>query len=102
MNEKRKIIGFETDTNVYIKLFDDELLRVSMNDNGCLIVKENEIKENEKFILMDLDFRLLYRILRGPKFGHWNNADVGSHIRYTKKPNIFERGIYHSMSFFHS
>ena len=54
------------------------------------------------FILMDLDFRLLYRILRGPKFGHWSNADVGSHIKYTKKPNIFERGIYHCMSFFHS
>lgn len=102
MNEKRKIIGFETDTNVYIKLFDDELLRISMNGNGCLIVKENEIEKNEKYILMDLDFRLLYRILCGPKYGHWNNADVGSHIKYIKKPNIFERGIYHSMSFFHS
>jgi len=102
MNTNRKIMGFETDTDVYIKLFNNELLYISMNGNGFSIVQKNHLEKNDKYILMDLDFKLLYRILRGPKYAHWSNADVGSHIKYIKKPNIFERGIYRCMYFFYS
>ena len=73
-----------------------------MNGNGFSIVQKNHPEKNDKYILMDLDFKLLYRILHGPKYAHWSNADVGSHINYIKKPNIFERGIYRCMYFFYS
>ena len=102
MNTNRQLMGFETDTDVYIKLFNNELLYISMNGNGFSIVQKNHPEKNDKYILMDLDFKLLYRILLGPKYAHWSNADVGSHIKYIKKPNIFERGIYRSMYFFYS
>jgi len=45
---------------------------------------------------------LLYRILRGPKYGHMNNAEGGSHIEFTRKPEIYERKLYYSMNFFHA
>ena len=60
-----------------------------------------QIEKYEKYVTIKMDSRLLYRILQGPRFGHWDNADGGSHIFYEKKPNIFERGIYHTICFFH-
>ena len=45
---------------------------------------------------------LLKNILLGPRNAHWNNAEIGSHIKFTRKPNVFERNIYDSMCFFHS
>lgn len=55
----------------------------------------------EPFIKISLDHNLLHRLLRGPKHAHWNNAEIGSHLYYTRKPNTFERGLHHSLCFFH-
>ena len=52
--------------------------------------------------MMEVDFRLLYMLLKGPKYAHWDNADHGSHIKYNKSPNVYEKGIYHLMCYFHS
>jgi UDP-MurNAc hydroxylase len=53
------------------------------------------------YIKMDVEPKLFARIMRGPKFAHWNNAEIGSHIRYDRKPDVFDRGIDNLMSFFH-
>lgn len=53
------------------------------------------------YLKMDVDPKLFARIMRGPAFGHWNNAEIGSHIRYDRAPDIFDRGIDNLMSFFH-
>ncbi len=37
----------------------------------------------------------------GPKFAHWNNAEIGSHLQFEREPNIYERGLCYSLSFFH-
>lgn len=60
-----------------------------------------EAYPDEPFIKIELNHNLLHRLLRGPRFGHWNNAMIGSHLQYFRKPDIFERGLYHCMSFFH-
>ena len=31
---------------------------------------------------LKLDPRLLKRILMGPKYAHWNNAEIGSHLKF--------------------
>lgn len=54
------------------------------------------------YIKMDVEPKLFARILRGPAFAHWNNAEIGSHIRYDRKPDVFERGVDNIMSFFHA
>ena len=45
---------------------------------------------------------LLKRILMGPKYGHWNLAEGGSHIRFYREPDIYERGIHYCMNYFHA
>ena len=52
--------------------------------------------------MYETDIRLLKRLLMGPRYAHWNNAEIGSHLKFFRKPNIFERDIYNSFLFFHS
>jgi UDP-MurNAc hydroxylase len=56
----------------------------------------------EPYVRIDVDHNLLHRLLRGPRYAHWNNAEIGSHLTYLRKPNNFERGLYHSMCFLHA
>lgn len=100
MEEKRKEINFSSDTLWYIKIDDDNFIEISMNGAGYSFV--NEINSDKNYVQYSLDLRLFYNILRGPRYAHWNNAEIGSHIRFKRFPNIFERGLYHSINFFHS
>ena len=67
------------------------------------VVDSDEIDYlSKKYVLYKTDIRLLKRLLMGPKYAHWNNAEIGSHLTFYRKPNIFEKKIYQSMCYFHS
>ena len=102
MDSKRKEINFKSETKVLIKLKKEKLLKISFDGSGFEYVSEIEKNNLKSFVQYDLSDKLLLRILKGPRFAHWNNAEVGSHIRFTRFPNKFERGLYHTMCFFHS
>ena len=99
---KRIEIGFASGTEIIIEIFKDRFMKVSANGNGYKIIEKNELNELKKYVKISLDSRLLLRLLKGPKYAHWNNAEIGSHLVYERKPEIYERGLYHSLSFFHS
>ena len=101
MEKHRERIGYSTDTKIFIKLVDDHYIFISMNGDGCEIVQKDFLSLCNKYVILDLDLRLLIDILNGPRFAHWDDADTGSHISYWKKPNIHEKGIYHMICFFH-
>ena len=44
--------------------------------------------EFKKYVRYETDVRLLKRLLMGPRFAHWNNAEIGSHIKFFRKPNF--------------
>lgn len=99
MNDKRNEINFVSSTNVLVKLKED--LYVKLNFDGSdfeLVDNTNGIKS---FVEYQLSLKLLNRILKGPRYAHWNNAEIGSHIKFRRVPNTFERGLYHAMCFFH-
>jgi|TARA_B110001469_G_scaffold127556_1_gene148960 UDP-MurNAc hydroxylase len=99
MNDKRNEINFVSKTSVLVKL--KENLYVKLNFDGSefeLVDSSNGIKS---FVEYQLSLKLLNRILKGPKYAHWNNAEIGSHIKFRRVPNTFERGLYHAMCFFH-
>ena len=66
-----------------------------------LINKKNS-KFNKQYTVCNLDRKLLKKLLMGPKFAHWNNAEIGSHVNYYRKPNIYEKEFYMAMSFLHN
>tara|TARA_Y100001973_G_C5205316_1_gene341074 strand:- start:2133 stop:3464 length:1332 start_codon:yes stop_codon:yes gene_type:complete len=100
-NNKRKQLKFKTDTNIYIDLPKDKLLKISADGNSYNIINSKDFKDN-KYIKYKVHFKLLNRLLKGPRYAHWNNAEIGSHIKFSRKPEIYERKLYYSMNFFHS
>lgn len=52
------------------------------------------------YLKIGLDYSLLVRIL--DRKAHWNNAEVGSHLRYFREPNVYDRSIHLFMSYFHT
>jgi len=99
MEKHRKQFNFSSNTIVVIKLPQNHFLLVPFDGSGYLITKEFNLSSG--FVMMEMDFRLLVNLLKGPRYAHWDNADHGSHISYSKIPNIYEKGIYHLMCFFH-
>lgn len=98
---KRKEIDFNSDTMTLLFLDDNLWCKISNKGEGVSFIDDEEKNKIEKFVSYKLDIRLLHKILQGPRFAHWNNAEIGSHIEFDRKPNIFERGLHHSMNFFH-
>lgn len=98
---RRREIGFSSDTIALIELSSDLFVALAFNGDGYKFVSRKECECIEKYIKISVDKRLLKRILLGPIQAHWNNAEIGSHIAYERKPNIFERGAYHCINFFH-
>jgi UDP-MurNAc hydroxylase len=96
---KAKQIRFISDTTIIIQ---SEKIRFNLKTNRQpKIMKETDIV-SEPFVKITVDHNLLHRLVRGPKFAHWNNAEIGSHLFFDRKPEQFERGLYHSLSFLHS
>lgn len=73
-------------TNVYISIYEKNIKII----NG---------KDPNKFLFCIMDNRLLRRIL--DKKSHWNNAEIGTHIRFIRVPNKMEPDVHTSLSFFH-
>jgi len=98
---KRKLLNFSTKTKVFIYLDINCYLLLNFNGEGYSYVKK--VPETEtKFLILKLDLRLLELILMGPKFAHWNNAELGSHINFYRKPDLlYERGLHFCLNFFH-
>ena len=97
----KKIINkINLKSDIFIKV-NEKSLRLS-TDNKLQIVNTCDIKKFSKYVTYQTDLRLLKFLLMGPKYAHWNNAEIGSHIKFYRKPDVFERELYYSMSYFHN
>jgi UDP-MurNAc hydroxylase len=102
LDEKREQIGWESDTTVLLDLVDDRVAAMSMSGDGYDLLSESEGADVDGYVRMTMDERLLHRILRGPQYAHFNNAQIGSHITFGKEPDVYERPLYYVMSFCHA
>lgn len=100
-NNKRKELNVSSKTRIAINLYDLYAVFDFKGGKVNFLPKDNIIGE-ENIIIYRLDERLLYNILRGPRYAHWNNAEIGSHISFERRPNVYERNIYYCMNFFHN
>ena len=99
--EKNKELEFSSPTNVLIKYDSNKICNLSMNNNILHFCDLSDMHE-DNYILMGLDNRLLHLILKGPKYAHWNNAEIGSHINFYRRPDVYERGLFNSLCYLHS
>ena len=98
---KRKQLNFSSNTQIFITLPENKMLRIPSNGEAHQIISKKNIEEFDRYLVIITDFRLLLRIMSGPKFAHWNNAEIGSHLEFIRKPNIYERALFYCLNFFH-
>ena len=97
----RKLINnINLKSDIYIK-FSNDFIKLS-KDNLLEVVKKENFNKNSQYVIYETDPRMLKMLLQGPKYAHWNNAEIGSHLKFYRNPNIFERNVYTSMSYFHN
>ncbi|MDA8701691.1 MBL fold metallo-hydrolase [Candidatus Pelagibacter bacterium] len=84
--ERIKKFNANLKTSIFLKI-DGELKKI-LNGN-----------EKDKSIICEMDTKLLRRIL--DKKSHWNNAEIGAHINFTRSPNKMEPDVHTCLSFFH-
>lgn len=51
---------------------------------------------------IELQHKLLLALLNGPRWAHWNNAEIGSHLKFRRQNVEFERDLGHALYFFHA
>jgi UDP-MurNAc hydroxylase len=100
-NFKNKKIFQNSEINTDILINCDDFILLLPFDEEHIEIKEKNYNSKRNYLKLSLDIRLLKRILMGPKFGHWNNAEIGSHISYFRSPNIFNRNLHLSLCNFH-
>jgi UDP-MurNAc hydroxylase len=98
--DKNLINNVNLKSDIFIKV-NEKSLMLSLDKNLSVVNSEEIDKQSKKYVRYETDIRLLKKLLMGPKFAHWNNAEIGSHLKFFRKPNIFERDIYNSMCYFH-
>ena len=87
-------------SDIFVKVNGKSLMLCKNKD--LLVVKSDEINQkSKKYVRYETDIRLLKRLLMGPRYAHWNNAEIGSHLKFFRKPNTFEKDVYSSMVYFH-
>ena len=98
--DKMLINNVNLKTDIFVKVNGKSLMLGK--DKKLSVVKSDEIDlKSKNYVRYETDIRLLKRLLMGPRFAHWNNAEIGSHLKFFRKPNIFERDVYSSMTYFH-
>lgn len=98
--DKLLINNINLETDIFIKVNEKSLMLSKKKILSAVDSKEiNEV--SKKYVRYETDIKLLKRLLMGPKYAHWNNAEIGSHLKFFRKPNIFERSVYGSMISFH-
>ena len=99
--DKMLINNINLKSDIFIKVNGKSLMLD--RDKKLIVVNSDEIdQKSKKYVRYETDIRLLKKLLMGPRFAHWNNAEIGSHLKFYRKPNIFERDIYNAMLYFHS
>lgn len=89
--------GYRSDWRVYLDTGQEQLYSISFN--GQPVERVPRGSERQPFVRIQLDYSLLQMILS--RKAHWNNAAIGSHLRFFRDPDQFERGVYHWLSYLH-
>lgn len=98
--DKKLVNKVNLKSDIFIKV-NGKSIKLGM-DNKMKVVQTNDINLlSSKYVLYETDIRLLKKLLLGPKYAHWNNAEIGSHVKFFRKPNVYERDVYASMCYLH-
>ena len=94
----QNIYNFYSNWNVYLDINKDFFIKVPYDNNQISLV--DKISNDSPWLKIELDEKLLTAVLK--RKAHWNNMEIGSHLKFTRSQNKYVRGIHHFLSFFHA
>jgi UDP-MurNAc hydroxylase len=101
-DSKCKELGFSSDTTILISLPGENILKIPCNGESFELIPRETLKDISKYVYISLDSRLLKLLLSGPKYAHWNNAEIGSHLKFKRNPNVYERALFYCLNYLHA
>ena len=96
---KRKELEMSSPTEIYVAIGTSKYAKFTFDNENLEFV--SNIDSSKPFISFTVDPKLLSLLLRGPRYAHWNNAEIGCHITFHRQPDLYERGIHYCMNYFH-
>jgi UDP-MurNAc hydroxylase len=63
------------------------------------MVEFNKASGGKGVVTIALDGRLLKRLLTRQM--NWNNAEIGSLLKFARTPDVYDRGVMHHLAYFH-
>ncbi len=99
--EKKIINNVKLNSDIYFKI-EDQYIYIPKNDNSIDLIDRNKLNQNSRYIIYNTDKRFLKELLKGPKYAHWNNAEIGSHINFFRSTDEYERNLHSSICYFHN
>lgn len=81
-----------SDINFLIEITNDYSVRISCLGEEPLIVKRQDYDNFQPYLKISADQRLLNLMLK--RMINWSIADIGSHMRYERKPDVYKSGIF--------
>jgi UDP-MurNAc hydroxylase len=99
---KREEFGLQAQATVYFPTGEKNAY-FAIPPRGWPYFHERKDEPREPYVKITTDPRLLLKLLTGPQHAHWNNAEIGSHLKYERAPlTMYEPGLYHCLSYFHA
>tara|TARA_Y100001958_G_C21248633_1_gene581701 strand:- start:11415 stop:12734 length:1320 start_codon:yes stop_codon:yes gene_type:complete len=99
-NNVRESIKYSSNVLLVFEVY-DKFIVVSNKKEEFKILNSLEFNKIKKYVKLKMDPRLLKNCMMGPRYGHYDNAEIGSHIEYDRYPNEYERALYYCLNFFH-
>jgi UDP-MurNAc hydroxylase len=108
LDEMPDKLKLEEDINKAVSAMNERLDRIKLIPDMCVFLEVGEkeipiIKVSDSLskgnLKCTIDPRLLRRIL--DRSSHWNNAEIGCHIEFSRKPNYYSPDIHTALQFFH-
>ena len=92
-----------------ISLDSDTVVEITIGEVQIVFSRKQEPQINTHWtapldvasLKIELQHELLIALLNGPRWAHWNNAEIGSHLRFRRQNVEFERDLGHALYFFH-
>ena len=100
--EKMNSYNINIKSNIFLDFNSSKMIAIQPSLNEFNLIDPKKIESSQNYVIYKLDKNLLYNILQGPRFAHWNNAEIGSHIKFFRNPNKFERNLYLGMCYYHN
>jgi UDP-MurNAc hydroxylase len=92
MQERMKRFGITSEFKVILSVYKNYYQIYPLYEHLDKLVEHNILR-------CQLDERLLRNII--DRKSHWNNAEIGAHISFFRKPNKYEPDLHTGLQFFH-